>query len=183
MLVFGVRFISSFISVVQGILFIDVMCLNANASCEDPTSPGVWWRDDADWKQYDAAQAAAIQKGIADGAARVDMGTVVSSKYSSGARYVVELSTMKQINLTTGYSRDVKVVKAPPATPVTSPAADDHHTGIKEELRACQKVRDHSVISSVIFSRQCVMYGKAEDAKGCGFSSFAEYAQLEEHGA
>jgi hypothetical protein len=132
-------YISSFISVVQDILFIDIMCLNTNVSCEDPVSPGVWWRDDADWKQYDAAQAAAIQKGIADGAARVDLGTVVSSKYSSGAGYVVELST-------TGYSRDVKVVKVPPATPVSSPAAsDDHHTSIKDELKACQKVRDHSV--------------------------------------
>ncbi|KAG0607775.1 hypothetical protein M758_8G054100 [Ceratodon purpureus] len=107
------------------------MCLEA---CEDPTSPGVWWRDDAEWKQYDASKAAAIEKGIADGASRVDLGSVSSLKYTGGARYVVDLCTMKQINLGTNYTRDVKIIKVPD-TSVTAPAADNK--SVQEELRAC----------------------------------------------
>ncbi|KAG0607798.1 hypothetical protein M758_8G055800 [Ceratodon purpureus] len=107
------------------------MCLEA---CEDPTSPGVWWRDDTEWKQYDVSKAAAIERGIADGASRVDLGSVSSLKYTGGARYVVDLCTMKQINLGSNYTRDVKIIKVP-GTSVTTPAAD--YKSVQEELRAC----------------------------------------------
>ena len=111
------------------------MCLTA--ICADPTSPGVWWRDDADWKQYDAAQAAAIQRAVAAGTLKVELGNVVSSKHAGGARYVIDLVTMKPINIASGLQRDVKIVK-PGAPPETSTAAVDGT--VMKELEACKKV-------------------------------------------
>ena len=111
---------------------ISIMCLT-NLDCKDPTEPGVWWRDDAEWKLYNATHAAAIQGAIADGASRVELGRVVSSKYGCGVRYAVDLTRMIQINQATGYERNIKLVKAP-ATPGIVPApADAKYESVIEE--------------------------------------------------
>lgn len=110
------------------------MCITAQAA--DPTKPGVWWRDDADWKLYDVLQSAAILTAIAGGVSKVDLPGVASLKYKGGATYKVDLYNMKQINVASGYTRDVKVVlKAAPGTPVT-----DDNASVKEELQACKEV-------------------------------------------
>lgn len=101
---------------------------------------GIWWRDDAEWKQYDAPQAAAIQRGIADRANRVELGNLVGTKYPGGAQYVVDLCTMKQINVASRFTRDIKVVKADPATAVTAAVTTSDDISTVKELRTYQKV-------------------------------------------
>lgn len=129
------------------------MCITKE--CEDPTAPGIWWRDDAEWKKYGVLQESCIRshmtsKRTGRTSSLAKLGLVYSSKYPSGSRYVVDLGSMKQINLRTGFTRDIKVVNAP-ATAPTSAEFDR----IKEELRACHQVLsdplNYSVSSSCTY--------------------------------
>lgn len=124
------------------------MCITK--ACEEPTAEGVWWRDDAEWRQYDAAQAAIIQRAIKDGTKRVQLGNLASSKYARGASYVVDLTTMKQLNVASGYTRDVKIVvsNAPAGNSVNS---SDLVPKLTEEVRECQEVATPSHSRSSIF--------------------------------
>ena len=55
------------------------------------------------------------------GTKRVELGNLVSAKYAGGAQYVVDLSNMKHINSASGYTRDIKAVKAATTTVATLP--------------------------------------------------------------
>ncbi|GLJ16729.1 hypothetical protein SUGI_0287730 [Cryptomeria japonica] len=78
----------------------------------DPTEKGVWWKDDGQWVRYPPEMAAKIERAKRNGDTNVMVGPLISSRYPSGTNYAIDLLTMKQKNLTTGFSRDVKIIPA-----------------------------------------------------------------------
>eukprot|EP00897_Mesotaenium_endlicherianum_P007327 jgi/Mesen1/6622/ME000034S06075 len=83
------------------------MCLT---DCPDPTTSGVWWRDNAEWRRYDAAALQAILQGLADGVSVVKLGTYTSSAYPGGASYIADLRKLNQRNVSSGEEREIKIV-------------------------------------------------------------------------
>eukprot|EP00897_Mesotaenium_endlicherianum_P000427 jgi/Mesen1/10385/ME000081S09775 len=78
--------------------------------CADPVQPGVWWRDDAQWRLYTPAQQQQIRAARAQGVAAVDIGIITSAVYPAGARYVVNVRTMLQTNVSSGYTRQLRIL-------------------------------------------------------------------------
>ncbi|KAJ7541022.1 hypothetical protein O6H91_10G041800 [Diphasiastrum complanatum] len=87
--------------------------------CPDPTTPGVWWRDDASWVLYDTTSAQRILSAAAAGSRRVELGRIVSAVHTNGATYFVDLTNMRQVNASSWQGRDIKIVEenAAPNTP------------------------------------------------------------------
>eukprot|EP00897_Mesotaenium_endlicherianum_P009889 jgi/Mesen1/8929/ME000548S08431 len=91
------------------------MCLLT--PCADPVQPGVWWRDDTQWRLYTPAQQQQIRAARANGLAAVDIGVIASAVYPAGARYTVNVQTMQQTNVGSGYSRQLRILDQPGGMP------------------------------------------------------------------
>lgn len=78
----------------------------------DPTEKGVWWKDDMQWVRYPTEIAAKIERAKKNGELSIMVGPFISSRYPSGTNYAIDLHTMKQKNLSTGFSRDIKIIPA-----------------------------------------------------------------------
>ncbi|KAJ7522123.1 hypothetical protein O6H91_19G084700 [Diphasiastrum complanatum] len=78
--------------------------------CADPTTLGVWWREDAEWRPYDSLNQQQIRLGLSQGLNSIDLGIIRSDVHPAGARYTADLTTMQQINVSSGQRRDIKVV-------------------------------------------------------------------------
>ncbi|GJP46399.1 hypothetical protein CLOM_g5691 [Closterium sp. NIES-68] len=90
--------------------------------CADPATPGVWWRDDAQWRRYPLHLENAIRNAISRGLPSLDLGTFTSDVYPNGARYTADLRAMRQRNVGSGYARDIRVIGGPPPAPAPSQA-------------------------------------------------------------
>ncbi|CAI6000759.1 unnamed protein product [Closterium sp. NIES-64] len=90
--------------------------------CADPAAPGVWWRDDAQWRRYPPHLENAVRDAIARRLPSVDLGTFVSDGYPNGARYTADLRAMKQRNAQSGYAREIRVIGAALPAPAPSQA-------------------------------------------------------------
>lgn len=86
------------------------MCNDADIA--DPTENGVWWKDDTKWVLYSPENARCILRAKEDGDPNIVLGSVKSSKYSSGKVYAIDLVAMKQTNVHTGFSRDIKIINS-----------------------------------------------------------------------
>ncbi|XP_024539172.1 uncharacterized protein LOC112349277 [Selaginella moellendorffii] len=100
------------------------MCITKE--CADPTEPGVWWREDDQWVQYPPDIALSIKlakskldsssSNPADGkkqggeAKDVEIGFHNSTKYPNGMPYKIDLERMHQVNVRSGYRREIKIV-------------------------------------------------------------------------
>lgn len=80
----------------------------------DPTEKGVWWKDDTKWVPYSSEDARKIRKAKKNGEANIRLGSVKSAKYPSGKLYAIDLVAMKQTNVNTGFSRDIKIITSGP---------------------------------------------------------------------
>ncbi|CAI7930036.1 unnamed protein product, partial [Closterium sp. NIES-54] len=90
--------------------------------CADPAAPGVWWRDDAQWRRYPPHLENAVRDAIARRLPSVDLGTFASDVYPNGARYTADLRAMKQRNAQSGYAREIRVIGAALPAPAPSQA-------------------------------------------------------------
>ncbi|CAI5535422.1 unnamed protein product [Closterium sp. Naga37s-1] len=86
--------------------------------CADPAAPGVWWRDDAQWRRYPPHLENAVRDAIARRLPSVDLGTFVSDGYPNGARYTADLRAMKQRNAQSGYAREIRGLQLPGGAPM-----------------------------------------------------------------
>eukprot|EP00252_Welwitschia_mirabilis_P013099 TRINITY_DN2895_c0_g2_i1.p1 TRINITY_DN2895_c0_g2~~TRINITY_DN2895_c0_g2_i1.p1 ORF type:complete len:329 (+),score=21.40 TRINITY_DN2895_c0_g2_i1:206-1192(+) len=75
-----------------------------------PTEPGVWWKADSKWVRYPPEIGAQIVKEYRAGADCFTLSAVESEKYPNGANYVIDFQNMKQRNVNTGFTRDVKII-------------------------------------------------------------------------
>ncbi|GAQ77964.1 hypothetical protein KFL_000060290 [Klebsormidium nitens] len=96
------------------------MCITGQIP--DPTTPGVWWRDDTVWRLYQNAHADVIKQGIQNGLASVTLyGVQNCVQPVHGETYTVNLRGMQQRS-PRGFLRTVLIVGAaaaaggPPAT-------------------------------------------------------------------
>lgn len=81
----------------------------------DPTGVGVWWKDDAkQWVLYSREDARKILRAKKNGESNITLGSVKSAKYPSGKLYAIDLVAMKQTNVYTGFSRDIKIINPGP---------------------------------------------------------------------
>lgn len=80
----------------------------------DPTEKGVWWKDDTKWVLYSPEDARKILRAKKNGDSNITLGSVKSAKYPSGKLYVIDLVAMKQTNVNTGFSRDIKIINSGP---------------------------------------------------------------------
>lgn len=87
------------------------MCILA--SCADPTSPGVWWRDDALWVQYGPLASRHILEAYLSGKAFVDLSHLVDTQLPPTTVYRVDLDNMKQINQSSNYEREIRIIIPP----------------------------------------------------------------------
>lgn len=81
----------------------------------DPTEKGVWWKDDTKWVLYSPEDARKILRAKKNGALNITLGSVKSAKYPSGKLYAIDLVAMKQTNVNTGFSRDIKIINSCPS--------------------------------------------------------------------
>lgn len=81
----------------------------------DPTEKGVWWNDDTKWVLYSPEDARKIMRAKKNGEANITLESVKSAKYPSGKLYVIDLVGMKQTNVHTGFSRNIKIINPGPA--------------------------------------------------------------------
>lgn len=86
------------------------MCNDADIA--DPTENGVWWKDDTKWVLYSPDYAKCILRAKENGDPNILLGSVKSSKYPSGKVYAIDLVAMKQTNVHTGFSRDIKIINS-----------------------------------------------------------------------
>lgn len=94
------------------------MCITKE--CADPTSPGVWWREDDKWIRYNAQHSEAILASFRQlnnsthpqQTVLVPLGSIASCKHPSGHSYTVVLPELVQRNDRSGYTREVKIVDA-----------------------------------------------------------------------
>lgn len=80
----------------------------------DPTEKGIWWKDDTKWVLYSPEDARKILRAKKNGDSNITLGSVKSAKYPSGKLYVIDLVAMKQTNVNTGFSRDIKIINSGP---------------------------------------------------------------------
>lgn len=132
------------------------MCRKCNLKAvADPVVSGVWWRDDKEWKLYEAKEAAAIRLAVAEGLPSIDLGYVVSPVHARGAHYVVDLQEMTQKNVHTGHIRDVKIVNEPGKMSVEMIlAAELAALKMKEKRSAIQRALDRGM-SAWVLSLSC----------------------------
>eukprot|EP00252_Welwitschia_mirabilis_P013098 TRINITY_DN2895_c0_g1_i1.p1 TRINITY_DN2895_c0_g1~~TRINITY_DN2895_c0_g1_i1.p1 ORF type:complete len:333 (+),score=32.35 TRINITY_DN2895_c0_g1_i1:28-1026(+) len=76
-----------------------------------PTEPGVWWKADSKWVRYPPDIGVQIVKEYRAGADCFTLSAVKSEKYPNGANYVIDFQKMKQRNVTTGFTRDVRIIR------------------------------------------------------------------------
>jgi len=81
----------------------------------DPTEKGVWWKDDTKWVLYSPEDARKILRAKKNGDSNITLGSVKSAKYPSGKLYAIDLVSMKQTNVNTGFSRDIKIINPGPS--------------------------------------------------------------------
>ncbi|GAQ85879.1 hypothetical protein KFL_002590070 [Klebsormidium nitens] len=74
----------------------------------DPVAVGVWFRDDYEWRLYDVTSAQLIKTAYVDAEKKLDL-TIKSAVHTGGARYTVDLRTMRQTNCASGMQRPVKI--------------------------------------------------------------------------
>lgn len=80
----------------------------------DPTEKGVWWKDETKWVLYSPEDARKILRAKKNGDSNITLGSVKSAKYPSGKLYAIDLVAMKQTNVNTGFSRDIKIINSGP---------------------------------------------------------------------
>jgi len=80
----------------------------------DPTEKGVWWKNDTNWELYSPENARKILRAKKNGDMNITLGSVKSAKYPSGKLYAIDLVAMKQTNLNTGFSREIKIINPGP---------------------------------------------------------------------
>lgn len=80
----------------------------------DPTEKGVWWKDETKWVLYSPEDARKILRAKKNGDSNITLGSVKSVKYPSGKLYAIDLVAMKQTNVNTGFSRDIKIINSCP---------------------------------------------------------------------
>ncbi|GBG73099.1 hypothetical protein CBR_g12815 [Chara braunii] len=90
------------------------MCLQP---CADPTTSGVWWRDDTRWSTYNEAMSATIknakQQRVHGGpTGSINLEVISSPAHPFGTQYSLNLDTMEQINIRTGMRRPVRIIDA-----------------------------------------------------------------------
>ncbi|GJP29367.1 hypothetical protein CLOM_g16485 [Closterium sp. NIES-68] len=85
------------------------MCINF-LPCSEPEVPGIYWRDDDEWRPYDRATSRAILKAASLGLSSVSLGVFTSSVYPNGQSYTLNLVTMEQINPVSDQGRPVLVI-------------------------------------------------------------------------
>ena len=81
----------------------------------DPTEKGVWWKDDTKWVLYSPEDARKILRAKKNGDSNITLGSVKSAKYPSGKLYAIDLVALKQTNVNTGFSRDIKIINPGPS--------------------------------------------------------------------
>ncbi|CAI5943896.1 unnamed protein product [Closterium sp. NIES-64] len=85
------------------------MCINF-LPCSEPDVPGIYWRDDDQWRPYDRATSRAILKAASLGLQEVNLGVFTSKVYPNGQSYTLNLQTMEQRNPTADQGRPVLVI-------------------------------------------------------------------------
>ncbi|CAI5999802.1 unnamed protein product [Closterium sp. NIES-64] len=84
------------------------MCLHF-PPIADPVVPGIYWRDEEDWKQYDRTTTRAIIKAASQGLTSMHM-DFTSKVHPKGAKYKLDLQGLQQKNTKTGQKRPVLVI-------------------------------------------------------------------------
>lgn len=74
----------------------------------DPVAVGVWFRDDYEWRLYDVTSTQLIKAAYVDAEKMLNL-TIKSAVHTGGARYTVDLRTMRQTNCASGMQRPVKI--------------------------------------------------------------------------
>ncbi|GJP29365.1 hypothetical protein CLOM_g16483 [Closterium sp. NIES-68] len=85
------------------------MCITFRP-CSEPDLPGIYWRDDDQWRPYDRATSRAILKAASLGLSNVSLGIFTSNVYPSGATYTLNLQSLQQRNSSSGQQRPVLII-------------------------------------------------------------------------
>ncbi|CAI5999800.1 unnamed protein product [Closterium sp. NIES-64] len=85
------------------------MCITFRP-CSEPDLPGIYWRDDDQWRPYDRATSRAILKAASLGLRNVSLGIFTSNVYPSGATYTLDLQSLQQRNTRSGQERPVLII-------------------------------------------------------------------------
>ncbi|CAI7808963.1 unnamed protein product [Closterium sp. NIES-54] len=85
------------------------MCITFRP-CSEPDLPGIYWRDDDQWRPYDRATSRAILKAASLGLRNVSLGIFTSQVYPSGATYTLDLQSLQQRNTGSGQERPVLII-------------------------------------------------------------------------
>ena len=85
------------------------MCITFRP-CREPDLPGIYWRDDDEWRPYDRKTSLAILRAAGQSLQSVFLGVITSRVYPNGSTYMLNLATMKQTNSRSGQERPVLFV-------------------------------------------------------------------------
>ncbi|GAQ77966.1 hypothetical protein KFL_000060310 [Klebsormidium nitens] len=83
------------------------MCITGQIP--DPTTPGVWWRDDRKWRRYESTETDVIKEGLRNSQKWVTLEGVNNLLFGSRVTYTVDLRIMQQKS-PGGFMRPVLIV-------------------------------------------------------------------------